>query len=41
MKLKNTTIEKRNLWALTSLIKISESKKDWDQAASLLKDFKK
>jgi lipopolysaccharide biosynthesis regulator YciM len=34
-------IEKRNLWALSSLIKISENEKNWDHAASLLKRLQK
>jgi len=34
-------IEKRNLWALSSLVKISESEKDWDQAAKLSKRLQK
>ncbi len=34
-------IEKRNIWALSSLIKISESEKDWDQAAKLSKRLQK
>ena len=34
-------IEKRNIWALSSLVSISESEKDWDQAAILSKRLQK
>ena len=33
------SIEKRNLWALTYLIKYSENEKEWDIAANLLKRY--
>ena len=35
------SLEKRNLWALSYLIKNAEKEKEWDKAANLSKKLKK